>query len=296
MPIPKPLHSVISALHWINHNKVAGAIIDEMAEEIKKDREAERQKRAKAAEARAKNGKRQTSGRLEGPSTSKKLMNSIEGYFSDGPHEAPHPPAAPHTEGCTATKPGNEAPHTEEGDERREQRHRQHRASGKETNEREAGRSHHHYHQRRHRDVQPKRSAELTAERLALMTSGRGSPLSEPLESLQRDMTNGQVRDESFKKKRSAKDEEIGERKKQQPSEKPKFSWRKGIGAYIAERAAWKAEQRKRTQLGRAGRRRLEDPREAEPPRRLRTDMEVKGTTVRARPRLHRNNEAIAVI
>lgn len=274
MPIPKPLHSAISALHWLNHNKVAGAIIDEMAEEIKKDKEAELQKRAKAAEARASNGKRQTSGKLEGLSTSKKLMNSIEGYISGGPHEAPHPPTATHTEGCTATKPENEAPHTEEGDERREQRHRHHRASGKETNEREAGRSHRHYSQRRHRDVQPEKSAGLTAERLALMTGGRGSPLSEPLESLRRDMTNGQVRDGSSKKKRSAKDEEIGERKKQQPPEKPKFSWRKGIGAYIAKRAAWKAEQRKRTQLGRAGRRRLEDTREAERPRRRKRDNE----------------------
>lgn len=283
MPIPKPLHSVISALHWVNHNKVAGAIIDEMAEEIKKDKEAERQKRANAAETKASNGRRKLSERPEGPSTSKKLMGRIEGCISGEPHSLPHAPTAPHAEGDVAQGPENEEGREDRG-EGRGRKHRHHPASGGYSDEQEHVRSHrHHRHRqedghrphprRRHRDEQPERGAGLTAERLALMTGGRRSPLSEPLESRRRDMTNGQVRDESSKK-RSAKDEDLGKRKKQQPPEKPKFGWRKGIGAYIAERAAWKAEQRKRTQLGRTGRRSLEDPREAEWPRRRKHDNE----------------------
>ncbi|KAJ9664885.1 hypothetical protein H2201_004937 [Coniosporium apollinis] len=283
MPILKPLHSAISALHWLNHNKVAGAIIDEMAEEIK-DKEAERQKRAKAAGARASGGRRKISERPEGPSTSKKLMGRIEGYISGGPHSPPHAPAALHTEGDKAQDPQNKEGREEEG-EHRERRHRHHRASGREADERKTGRSHdHHRHwqededrsrrRRRHRDEQPEGGAGLTAERLALMTGGRGSPLSEPRQSRRRDMTNGLVRDESLRKEGSAENEEIGERKKQQPLEKPKFSWQKGLGAYIAAMAAWKAEQRKRTQPGSTERRRSDEPRDAERPRRHKRDDE----------------------
>lgn len=282
--MPKPLHSVISALHWLNHNKVAGAIIDEIAEEIKKDKEAERQKRAKAAETRASNGRRKIPERPEGPSTSKKLMGRIEGYTSGGPYSPPHAPTAPHAEGDTAQGPENEKGREDE-DEARGRKHRHHRASDGDPDEQEDGRSRRHHRRRqedghrphprrRHRDEQPERGAGLTAERLAFMTGGRGSPLSEPQGSRRGDITNGQVRDESPKRKRPAKDEQIGERKKQQPPEKPKFSWRKGLGAYIAERTAWEAEQRKRTQLGRMGRRRSEDPREAERPRRRKRDNE----------------------